>query len=76
MIVVLPHVAQTAAVRALLSDVHNVLVGTANSVQGMERPAAVIAHPLAGYGDPTTFGTDADPTDPGIATHRNLWERL
>ena len=55
--VVAAHVSQAAAVRALLADLPDVLVGTANQLQGMERPAAVVLHPLAGYRDPTAFGT-------------------
>ena len=56
--VVCPHVAQTAAVRAMLADVPGVLVGTTNAVQGMERPAAVIVHPLAGYREFSGFALD------------------
>jgi AAA domain len=39
--VVVPHVAQAGAVRALLNGLPEVLVGTANSLQGLERPAVV-----------------------------------
>lgn len=56
--VVTAHVSQAAAVRAMLADLPAVLVGTANQLQGMERPAAVVLHPLAGYRDPSAFGTD------------------
>lgn len=46
--VVVPHVPQAAAVRALLSTHPNVLVGTADALQGLERQAVVAVHPLAG----------------------------
>lgn len=51
--VVCAHVAQAAAVRAALADLPDVLVGTANQLQGLERPAVVVLHPLAGYRDLT-----------------------
>jgi hypothetical protein len=56
--VVCAHVTQAAAVRATLSDLPAVLVGTANQLQGMERPAVICLHPLAGYRDPNAFGAD------------------
>lgn len=68
--VVVPHVAQAAAVRARLSDHPDVLIGTANSLQGMERPAAVALHPLAGYRDATTFGTDLGRACVMLSRHR------
>jgi len=46
--VVVPHVPQAAAVRAMLSTHPGVLVGTADALQGLERPAVVAVHPLAG----------------------------
>jgi len=46
--VVVPHVPQAAAVRALLSTNPGVLVGTADALQGLERHAVVAVHPLAG----------------------------
>lgn len=51
--VVCAHVTQAAAVRATLADHPEVLVGTANQLQGLERPAVVVMHPLAGYRDAT-----------------------
>lgn len=39
--VVVPHVAQAGAVRALLADMPDVLVGTVNGLQGLERPAVL-----------------------------------
>lgn len=46
--VVVPHVPQAAAVRAMLSAYPGVLVGTADALQGLERHAVVAVHPLAG----------------------------
>lgn len=68
--VVAAHVSQAAAVRALLSDLPDVLVGTANQLQGMERPAAVVLHPLAGYRDPNAFGTDLGRACVMLSRHR------
>lgn len=68
--VVAAHVSQAAAVRALLADLPDVLVGTANQLQGMERPAAVVLHPLAGYRDPNAFGTDLGRSCVMLSRHR------
>ena len=68
--VVCPHVAQAAAVRATLTDLPGVLVGTTNALQGMERPAAVVAHPLAGYRDLTRFNTDPGRACVMLSRHR------
>ena len=68
--VVAAHVSQAAAVRALLADLPEVLVGTANQLQGMERPAAVVLHPLAGYRDPNAFGTDLGRACVMLSRHR------
>lgn len=68
--VVVPHVAQAAAVRAHLSDHPDLLIGTANALQGMERPAAVALHPLAGYREATPFGTDLGRACVMISRHR------
>ena len=57
--VVCAHVTQAAAVRATLADLAGVLVGTANQLQGLERPAVVVMHPLAGYRD-SSAGFSAD----------------
>ena len=46
--VVVPHVPQAAAVRAMLSEYPGVLVGTADALQGLERAAVVAVHPMAG----------------------------
>ena len=56
--------------RALLADLPDVLVGTANQLQGMERTAAVVLHPLAGYRDPNTFATDLGRTCVMLSRHR------
>ncbi len=68
--VVTPHVTQAAAVNALLADLPGILVGTANGLQGMERPAAVVLHPLAGYRDPNAFGTDLGRACVMLSRHR------
>jgi len=68
--VVCPHVSQAAAVRALLADLPGVMVGTANAVQGMERPASVVLHPLAGYRDPAGFGLDPGRACVMLSRHR------
>jgi energy-coupling factor transporter ATP-binding protein EcfA2 len=49
--VVTAHVSQDAAVRAMLAASPDVLIGTANQLQGLERHAVVALHPLAGYRD-------------------------
>lgn len=46
--VVVPHVPQAAAVRAMLADHPGLLCGTADALQGLERPAVVAVHPMAG----------------------------
>lgn len=46
--IVVPHVPQAAAVRALLADYPGLLCGTADALQGLERPAVVAVHPMAG----------------------------
>lgn len=68
--VVTPHVSQAATIRALLPDHPEILIGTANSLQGLERAAVVALHPLAGYRDPTTFGTDLGRACVMLSRHR------
>jgi hypothetical protein len=46
--VVVPHVPQAAAIRAMLAQYPGVLVGTADALQGLERAAVVAVHPLSG----------------------------
>lgn len=68
--VVVPHVTQSGAVRALLSDLPDVLVGTANAVQGIERPVMVAVHPLAGYRSVEPFPLDAGRLCVTLSRHR------
>lgn len=68
--VVCPHVSQAAAVRALLADLPDVLVGTANQLQGLERPAVVALHPLAGYRDASAFTADTGRACVMLSRHR------
>lgn len=58
--VVCSHVAQAAATRAALSDASDLLVGTANQLQGCERAVTVALHPLSGYRDPASIEFAAD----------------
>lgn len=68
--VVVPHVTQAAAIRALLSDHPDVLVGTANSLQGLERAAVVVLHPLAGYRTAEPFSLDPGRACVMLSRHR------
>lgn len=68
--VVVPHVAQAGALRALLADVPGVLIGTANAVQGLERPAVVAVHPLAGYREVQPFALDPGRMCVTLSRHR------
>ncbi len=68
--VVVPHVAQAGAVRALLADMPDVLVGTVNALQGLERPAVVALHPMAGYRSPESFALDAGRMCVTLSRHR------
>ncbi|MGW0162212.1 AAA family ATPase [Mycobacterium sp. NPDC003323] len=68
--VAVPHVAQAGAVRALLSDLPEVLVGTVNALQGMERPAVVALHPMAGYRSAEPFALDAGRMCVTMTRHR------
>ena len=69
--VVCAHVTQAAAVRATLSDHPDLLIGTANQLQGLERPAVVTLHPLAGYRDAAGgFGTDTGRACVMLSRHR------
>lgn len=68
--VVVPHVAQAGAVRALLADMPDVLVGTVNALQGLERPAVVALHPMAGYRSPESFALDAGRMCVTVSRHR------
>lgn len=68
--VVVPHVAQAGAVRALLADMPDVLVGTVNALQGLERPAVVALHPMAGYRRAESFALDAGRMCVTLSRHR------
>lgn len=69
--VVCPHVSQAAAVRALLADHPDVLVGTANQLQGLERTAVVALHPFAGYRDASAFTADTGRACVMLSRHRS-----
>nr|WP_244918345.1 AAA family ATPase [Mycobacterium xenopi] len=68
--VVVPHVAQAGAVRAMLADMPGVLVGTVNALQGLERPAVVALHPMAGYRSAEPFALDAGRMCVTLTRHR------
>ena len=68
--VVCAHVTQAAAVRATLADHPGILIGTANQLQGLERPATVALHPLAGYRDAGGFTTDLGRACVMLTRHR------
>jgi hypothetical protein len=68
--VVVPHVAQAAALRAHLASHPGVLIGTADSLQGLERPAVVVLHPLAGYRAAEPFGLDLGRLSVMLTRHR------
>jgi hypothetical protein len=68
--VVTPHVEQASAVAARLADVPEVLIGTANQVQGLEREAVVVIHPLAGYRDAPAFAIDPGRLCVSLSRHR------
>jgi len=68
--VVAPHVSQAGAIRALLADMPDVLTGTANQMQGLERPAVVTLHPLAGYREPGGFNADPGRACVMLTRHR------
>lgn len=68
--VVCAHVTQAAAVRATLAEHPGILVGTANQLQGLERPAVVVLHPLAGYRDGGGFAADNGRACVMLSRHR------
>lgn len=68
--VVVPHVAQAAIVRAMLADQPLITVATANALQGIERPAVVAVHPLAGYRELSAFAVDPGRTCVALTRHR------
>jgi superfamily I DNA and/or RNA helicase len=68
--VITPHVEQASAVAARLADLPEVLIGTANQAQGLEREAVVVIHPLAGYRDAPAFATDSGRLCVALSRHR------
>ena len=68
--VITPHVEQASAIAARLADVPGVLIGTANQVQGLEREAVVVIHPLAGYREAPIFATDLGRLCVALSRHR------
>jgi hypothetical protein len=68
--IVCGHVSQAAAVRAALADLPDLLVGTANQLQGLERHAVVVLHPLTGYRDLTAFTADTGRACVMLTRHR------
>ncbi|WP_114905818.1 AAA family ATPase [Ornithinimicrobium murale] len=68
--VVTPHVNQASLTAAHLADLPGVLIGTANSVQGSERAAVVVVHPLTGHAEATPFNCDLGRTCVALSRHR------
>lgn len=52
--VVVPHVAQAALIAAHLANHPDVLIGTANALQGLERDAVIVVHPSPDTPPPPT----------------------
>ena len=57
-------------VAARLADLPGVLIGTANQIQGLEREAVVVVHPLAGFGDAPLFAIDSGRLCVALSRHR------
>lgn len=68
--VVVPHVAQACAIRAQLADHPEVLVGTANALQGLERAICVAVHPMAGKRETEEFALDPGRMCVMLSRHR------
>jgi hypothetical protein len=68
--VITPHTEQASAVAARLADLPDVLIGTANQAQGLEREAVVVIHPLAGYREAPSFATDPGRLCVALSRHR------
>jgi hypothetical protein len=68
--VITPHVDQASAIAARLADLPGVLIGTANQMQGVEREAVVVVHPLAGYRDTPPFAIDTGRLCVALSRHR------
>lgn len=69
--VVVPHVEQAALVAARLSDITGLLIGTANQVQGLERHATVVVHPLTGYRTLPAFALATGRLCVSLSRHRS-----
>lgn len=69
--VVVPHVAQAAAVRAVLAGFPGVLCGTANALQGLERAVVVAVHPMVGKRCVEGFAVDASRLCVMLSRHRS-----
>lgn len=69
--VVVPHVAQACAIRAQLADHPDVLVGTANALQGLERAVCVAVHPMAGKRETEEFALDPGRMCVMLSRHRS-----
>lgn len=69
--VVVPHVAQAAAIRATLAEFPDVLCGTANALQGLERAAVVAVHPMVGKRSAEGFALDASRLCVMLSRHRS-----
>jgi hypothetical protein len=68
--VVTPHVEQASAISARLARTPGVTIGTANQLQGLEREAVVVVHPLAGYRETPSFATDPGRLCVALSRHR------
>lgn len=69
--VVTPHVHHAAQISACLSDLGpGVLIGTANALQGSERTACVVIHPLIGAPEVSPFALDPGRTCVALSRHR------
>jgi hypothetical protein len=68
--VITPHVEQASAVAARLADLPDVLIGTANQAQGLEREAVVLIHPLAGNREAPAFAIDSGRLCVALSRHR------
>lgn len=71
MAVVVPHVSQACAIRAMLADYPDVLVGTANALQGLERAACIAVHPMAGKREAEEFALDTGRLCVMLSRHRS-----
>jgi hypothetical protein len=69
--VVTPHVDQASAITARLADLPGVVIGTANQMQGLEREATVVVHPLVGYRDTPAFAIDTGRLCVALSRHRS-----